>query len=108
MSGGPGDDTFFFASNYGFGGFDPDADIIEDFAPGDKIDLGEIDASQGAAGNQAFTFIGTQAFSGSRQLRVEREGGDTIVQGSTDIETSPEFKIVLSGNVALNAGSFVL
>jgi Ca2+-binding RTX toxin-like protein len=108
MSGGPGNDTFFFDGFYSAGTLDNAADIIEDFAQGDRIDVSEIDASQGGAGDQRFTFIGTQAFSGSRQLRVESGGGDTIVQGSTDLERSPEFEIVLSGNVALSAGSFVL
>jgi Ca2+-binding RTX toxin-like protein len=106
--GGAGNDTFLFVRNYGFGTLDAGADIIEDFVPGDVINVSEIDASQGTAGDQKFTFIGRQAFSDSRQLRVAREGGNTVVQGSTNLGTAPEFEVVVRGDVALAAGSFIL
>ena len=38
---------------------DPNRDAILDFSKGDKIDLSTIDASDGTAGDQAFSFIGT-------------------------------------------------
>ena len=40
-------------------------DQILDFTPGtDKIDLDRIDANTAVAGDQAFTWIGSNAFSG--------------------------------------------
>ena len=63
--GGPGDDTFFFDDFYASGTLGDDADIIQDFAQGDLIDVSAIDASQGGAGDQRFTFIGNDAFSGA-------------------------------------------
>ena len=55
------------------------ADVVADFnrAEGDRIDLSAIDADVYAAGNQAFTFIGTAAFSGTpgeiRYYHVRRQ-----------------------------------
>jgi Ca2+-binding RTX toxin-like protein len=109
LRGGSGGDTFFFGKDYGFGSLGAEAAIIEDFVRGsDTIDVGGVDASRGGAGDQDFTFIGTRAFSGASQLRIAREGGDTVVQGSTDLDRAPEFEIVVRGNLALAADDFVL
>ena len=73
MTGGTGADRFVFTNSLdspSAGSFD----IIHDFshAEGDKIDLRGIDANLSPRGNQAFTFIGTKAFSGKLgELRVE-------------------------------------
>lgn len=48
-------------------------DAIMDFArlQGDRIDLSQIDANSALAGNNAFRFIGTGAFSGQAgELRL--------------------------------------
>jgi len=62
-------------------------DQILDFAAGtDKIDLTKIDASTLAAGNQAFSWIGSNAFSGTAgELRAFDSGnGLWVVQGDTN------------------------
>ncbi len=47
----------------------------------DLIDLGEIDANPCRAGNNAFAFLGTGAFTDTRgQLRYSHANGDTIVE----------------------------
>jgi Ca2+-binding RTX toxin-like protein len=61
-------------------------DEILDFQSGiDKIDLSRIDANSNSAGNQAFSWIGSNAFSGvAGELRAFQSGGNWIVQGDTD------------------------
>jgi Ca2+-binding RTX toxin-like protein len=57
-------------------------DVISDFTLGsDRLDLSAIDASTTVTGNQAFSFIGTSAFSGvAGQLRI-----DTATAGRTKV-----------------------
>ena len=66
LTGGAGADVFRFSaltdSTVAVGG----RDTIRDFVSGDKIDLHLIDANASLAGDQAFGFIGTNAFSGCR------------------------------------------
>jgi serralysin len=84
-------------------------DVITDFvgngaAAGDRIDVSTIDANVLLAGNQAFTFIGSAAFTAAGQLRYS--GG--VLQGSTDVDTSAEFAIQLTGAPALVGADIIL
>jgi len=75
-------------------------------AAGDQIDLSAIDANDLLPGTQAFTFIGTNAFSGAAgELRSFTQGGETIIQGST-AGTGASFQIDLNGTVVLQSSSF--
>ncbi len=67
---------------------------------GDQIDLRDIDANSLLSGNQAFTYIGSAAFTAAGQLRYA--GG--LLQGSTDGDTVVEFQIQLVGAPALSVG----
>ncbi|HTV69036.1 MAG TPA: calcium-binding protein [Rhizobiaceae bacterium] len=81
-------------------------DRIRDFsrAQGDKIDLSTIDAdTDGTAGNQAFTFIGTAAFSGvDGQLRCS--GG--IIQGDVNGDRVADFEIGINLATLLSTDFF--
>ncbi|MEA3064700.1 MAG: hypothetical protein QOJ27_1146 [Sphingomonadales bacterium] len=108
LTGGNGSDVFrFAASDSGLGG---QADRVADFNTFyDKIDLMEIDADLGAAGDQAFSFIGTAAFSGvAGQLRYAFDGTDTWLQGDYDGDGNADFEIVFTGEVPLLASHFML
>jgi Ca2+-binding RTX toxin-like protein len=84
-------------------------DIVTDFARGqDRIDLVSIDAKPAVAGNQAFAFIGTRAFTAAGQVRYSYEGDHTVVQASTDADRVPELELQLSGHVTLTASDFYL
>jgi len=89
-------------------------DTITDFARGsDRIDLSAIDASTAARGDQAFQFIGTNAFTSANQNGSIRYAYDaatnrTTIQISNDADTASEMEIVLVGQVALTATDFVL
>ena len=88
----------------------PAADRITDFVQiVERIDLRGIDANTGTAGDQAFSFIGTAAFSATAgELRYAFDGTDTWVQGDVDGDGVADFEIVLSGEYPMVAGDFYL
>lgn len=87
------------------------AEIIEDFSrrQGDKIDLSQIDARTGP-GNQAFTFIGDEDFSGRRgELRfTQNSSDDLLVQGDVNGDGSADFQFLVAGVASLLASDFLL
>jgi Ca2+-binding RTX toxin-like protein len=90
------------------------ADVIEYFvskagAGGDRIDLSAIDADPAAVGNQAFSFLGTGAFtSAPGEVRYSVSGGDVIVRIDTDGDSAAEMVILVKGLTALSAADFIL
>jgi Ca2+-binding RTX toxin-like protein len=86
------------------------ADIVMDFAGrlGDRIDLKLVDANRAASGDQAFSFIGTHAFTKAGQLRYEKIGSSTYVYLNTDADLSAEAVIRLKGAMELSKGWFLL
>ncbi|MGO1079393.1 hypothetical protein [Inquilinus sp. CA228] len=87
------------------------ADAVTDFsqAQGDEIDVSLIDANTGAAGNQAFSFIGTAVYTGvAGQLRFSIVNGVTTIAGDVNGDQVSDFHIILTGSIALVAGDFVL
>lgn len=108
LCGGTGGDLFrFFAGDSGTGAA---ADGITDFVNWvDKIDLRDVDSNTGVAGDQAFSFIGTAAFSGvAGELRWAFNGTDTWLQGDLTGDGVADFEIVFTGNVTLFATDFYL
>lgn len=107
MFGQGGADTFVFAALTDFA-----ADVIGDFAQaqGDRIDLRGVDPNPGAAGDQAFSFIGTDAFGGGvqYQLRYRFDGGNTVIEIDANRDAVVDHTILLYGEVALEAGDFRL
>jgi len=110
LNGGLGADSFIFAQGDSAAAA-ATADVITDFSQTerDRIDLSLMDASTKVAGNQAFTFVGTAAFSKvAGQLRYGQTGGDTYVQGDTNGDGTPDFWIKLNGLTTLKSADFVL
>jgi Ca2+-binding RTX toxin-like protein len=75
-------------------------DTILDFAKGDKINLGGIDADGDAAnGNSKFAFIGGAAFSGTAgELRVSQDPNLAhawLVEGDTDGDRVADFSLIV-------------
>ncbi|WP_324808341.1 Calx-beta domain-containing protein [Sphingomonas sp. LY29] len=97
LTGGAGNDVFrYFAltdSN------STERDGIQDFNNGDLIDLSRLDANSLLAGDQAFTFVGTSAFSGiAGELRYENislGGPIWLVQADVNGDSISDFEIVL-------------
>ena len=107
-TGGAGSDLIrigFFESGNGAA-----ADRITDFATGaDIVDVSAWDANRNLAGNQAFTFIGGAAFSGTAgELRTYFDGTDTWAQADRNGDSVADFEIRFDGNVSLTGSDFIL
>jgi len=106
--GGPGSDVFrLLTLSDSVAGLR--RDDVRDFlhSEGDLIDLAAIDANADLGGNQAFSFIGSAAFSSvdaTGQLRFANE----ILYGSIDADSTAEFSIQLAGVSSLTAGDLLL
>ena len=76
----------------------------------DRIDLSAIDAKDGEAGHQAFSFIGTAGFTGEGQIRATQDGADTKLVINTQGSNGAEMTIVLKDFTAtsLTAADFIL
>ena len=111
LTGGSGADQFIFASLSDSGATAASRDVITDFTQshGDRIDLSLLDANQSLSGNQAFKFVGTDAFSGSAgELRYEHSGSVTLALVDVDGDRTADFSIELSTHVSLLAQDFIL
>lgn len=109
LSGGAGKDVFKFAMG---DSTLSNPDVIADFTAGaDIINLSAIDANSSKGGNQAFSFIGTGAFSGSAgQLRYERAvGADgqgyALVQADVNGDSVADFALHLHGFTGVLTGT---
>ncbi len=110
LTGGAGRDVFQFDDG-DMGATRALADVITDFSRADneRIQLSLVDANSGAAGDQAFAWIGNGAFTGAAgELHYAHAGGNTYVEGDTDGDGTADFAIALTGTVNLAAGDFVL
>ncbi|MEH2244002.1 calcium-binding protein [Nostoc sp.] len=108
LYGGDGNDVFRFDS---VSDSQPglSRDIIKDFVgngnlTGDRIDLSRIDANTTIKGDQAFTYIGTRAFTAAGQIRYSKD----ILQGNTDSNLSANFEIQLEGSPLLVASDIIV
>ena len=111
LVGGAGADTFEFKliseSTVGAAG----RDTVVDFNQGekDKVGLSAIDANTKLAGDQAFTFIGADAFHNKAgELRYVKSGGDTYVHGDVNGDGKADFSILFDANITFKAGDFLL
>jgi Ca2+-binding RTX toxin-like protein len=110
LYGGSGADTFIYKDTYD-AAWENGGETIFDFSKGqrDKIDLRSIDADIFTPGNQAFTFIGTQQFSGQAgELRYERVASGIKISGDTYGDGETEFYIVLRGVTSITKSYFML
>lgn len=110
LTGGAGKDTFVFTSKLDSKVAASGRDTITDFSHSDKIDLSAIDASTKKAGNQAFTFIGSDDFGKhAGELRYEKAaGGGVDIYGDLNGDGKADFAIHLTKAITLTAGDFLL
>jgi hypothetical protein len=101
LTGGAGSDTFVF-NTIADSKRGASADRITDFQSGlDKIDLSGIDAISGTATNDAFTFIGTGAFTKKAgELRYSTSSSGTTIAGDVNGDGLADFEIVLTNKAA--------
>ena len=82
-------------------------DTIVDFngSAGERIDLSRIDAFTGLSGNQAFTFIGANSFTG---LKGEVRFSNGVLLMNTDTDQIADMEIALAGVTAFQSSFLVL
>jgi Ca2+-binding RTX toxin-like protein len=110
MSDGTGNNIYRYFST---GDSEPgNQDVILDFRRGfDKLDLSAADAGLNVEGNQNFTFIGRNDFSGTRgEVRFYTSGGALFVQADlhNDGNITPNMEIQLNGLTSIAAADFIL
>ncbi|BAT59368.1 endo-1,3-1,4-beta-glycanase ExsH [Variibacter gotjawalensis] len=111
MTGGAGADRFQFDVIGDSGVTAATRDFITDFSrtENDILALSGIDANTLVAGNQAFAFIGTSAFSrAAGQLRYGTSNGMTIVEGDVNGDGIADFSVALQGIQSLTVAAFIL
>ena len=111
MTGGLGADHFTFDDGDLSGKGLKTADVITDFhhSEGDLIDLSAMDADTVTAGDQGFTFIGTDAFSHTAgELHLDISGSKMLLSGDTNGDGLADFAITLAGTTPLVLADFVL
>lgn len=87
------------------------ADLIGDFSrkEGDTIDLSGLDANANRAGDQAFTFIGSAAFSGKAgELRFDHVGGEGVLSADVNGDGTADGYIRVDTPQAIVVGDLVL
>lgn len=110
-TGGKGTDIFVFKAIGDSTVAATGRDTIVNFKTGhgDLIDLSAIDADTDTDGDQAFTFVGSDAFSATAgELRIETGSGETLIYGDIDGDGIADFAIRLDSALSLGVDSFVL
>ncbi len=75
----------------------------------ERLDLANIDAIAGTLANDAFTFIGTAAFSGTPgELRWEDQGATRLIQANTNTNPAADLTILVTAPGPIDATWFVL
>ncbi len=104
LTGGAGRDTFIFEdwkeSQQPVG----KRDVYDDFsqAQKDRISLAAVDADTVTAGDQDFSFVGTDKFSkDAGELRYVHQGDNTLVQGDVNGDGKADFAFLLAGTLTL-------
>jgi Ca2+-binding RTX toxin-like protein len=110
LTGGSGSDTFLVHikgfpfqsdSRVGVG----QRDVVADFQVG--VDKLEVDLPNASGQQVPLLWIGGSAFDGANELRIDHQGGNTILQFNLDTDLSPDMEIQSTGNVNLSPSDFV-
>ena len=109
LTGGAGTDAFVFAAGDS-GTPAATVDRITDFNPlqEDRIDLSAIDANASIDGNQAFTFIGTGAFTAAGQVRELMIAGKHYIALDWTGDQIADMMIRVDGLTTMHASDFML
>ncbi|PWR22985.1 hypothetical protein DKG74_10260 [Zavarzinia aquatilis] len=109
LAGSSGLDRFIYTSTADSGMTAATRDLVTDFGTGDLIVLTAIDADSTTMANDAFVFIGTDAFGNvAGQLRQFDDGTDTFIEGDVNGDGMADFQVQLAGNLMLAATDFLL
>lgn len=112
LTGGLAADTYVFTSRLE-SGVGANRDVITDFnaSQKDRISLTAIDANERLNGNQAFSWLGTRAFSGKAgQLRyaLAPSPSGLVLQGDVNGDRAADFEIAVLGLSSLSSSQVAL
>jgi Ca2+-binding RTX toxin-like protein len=112
LTGGAGNDVFRYLAQ-GDSGLGINADRITDFTIGqDRLNFKDIDADAALAGDQAFAFLGSAAFTapGTGQIRFQDSGADLLVLVDVNGDGAADMSVILQGlaGQVLSGADFVL
>ncbi|WP_137156260.1 calcium-binding protein [Rhizobium sp. FKL33] len=110
LTGGSGADSFLFRGGHS-GNSTSTSDLITDFSrsAGDKFNLQAIDANTNKSDNQAFVFIGSEAYHKvAGELRFVKSDSGTTIDGDTNGDGKTDVMIRLDDAVSLKAEDFLL
>ena len=105
LTGGLGADRFVWEAQADSGIGVGQRDVITDFAPGDLIDLGALDANTLRAGVQHFQLDSGGAFRAG-EVRVALQGGHVVLRLNFDGSVGAEIEVL--GVSSLGASDFLL
>lgn len=111
LYGGAGADRFVYSSIADSSAGPGNRDLIRDLsrAQGDVIDLSRIDAAPGIAGDQPFSFLGTNAFTGDAgQIRYITAASYRVVEVDLNGDRLADMQIQIQGAGGLIASDFIL
>jgi Ca2+-binding RTX toxin-like protein len=110
LTGGLGADRYRYTSVTDSGVGATERDLVQGFSRSelDRIDLSAIDAKDGDANNDAFTFIGIGQFTAAGQVRFTVDGGHTIIEANTSGTSGAEMQIEMNSFVNFQPNDFVL
>jgi len=106
MTGGSGADVFRYTA---IADAAAHFEEITDFTQGtDKIDFSLIDANEGTAANDAFTYIGFSSFYAPGQIERYDIGGFTFLYLNTDSDSNAEGVVAFGSTINFNNADFFL
>jgi hypothetical protein len=110
LIGGAGRDMFDFDSLADSGKTGATRDLILDFTRGsDRLDLSGMDANARASGNQAFSFLGSKAFTGKAgELHYLKACVGLVIEGDINGDKIADFQIAAQGLKLMGLADFVL
>lgn len=110
LIGGTGLDDFDYNALKDSGLTTATRDVIQGFERGlDDIDLSSLDARTTQSGNQAFTYIGFQAFhSRAGELHLKDAGANLLIEGDVNGDGRADFQIAVLGLASMGKVDFLL
>jgi hypothetical protein len=108
--GGTGNDRFDFNAVSESAWKSGMRDVLEDFRPDiDKIDLRTIDANTLVSGNQAFSWIGSNALSGSAgEVRMQTSSAGTYISADVNGNGRADFGFLIKGTQNIDWADFLM